>query len=419
MTLEEFNRLRYGMFVHFGLYSRLGRGEWVMNRERLDPEEMRRVASEFNPVNFDAEALCDLALAGGMKYIIFTTMHHDGFRLYDTALSDHNSMKICGRDFTAEIVAAARRRGLKIGLYHSLNNWFDQPDAVAAWDDPGAYEVFIAKTFARLRELVEKFRPFDILWYDGWWPFDADGWQAERMNAAMRELAPNLLFNGRNGLPGDFGTPEQHLSAPSPWRPWEACVTLNDHWGYHRADANWKGPVEVIKMLLTCANGKGNLLLNIGPDGSGAVPEESRRIVAKVGDWLASGGNAAVTDTELFRFGFGVRTPEELGDWDHNGVFTSSGRDLFFTMLYCPGAMWRFNGLEAQVEAVSWNGVDLVFRQSGDVVEVDLPGELQEGFCPVLKISCDRRPSLYRPGGMGVPKKTHPRYDPVEPDLLY
>ena len=275
LTPLEFSDLRYGLFVHFGLYSKMARGEWVMNREQIPPAEMKRIAASFDPVNFSADAICDLAVAGGMKYIVFTTMHHDGFRLFDTALSEHNSMRCCGRDFVKEIVDSARRHGLKIGLYHSLNNWFDQPDGVAALESQEDYKLFIEHTFQRLKELLQRFNPIDIMWYDGWWPFNSEQWQAKRMNAELRELQPWLLFNGRNGLPGDFGTPENHITAPSPWRPWEACMTLNAHWGFHRSDQNWKSPIEVVNMLMKCSVGRGNLLLNIGPDGTGKVPEES------------------------------------------------------------------------------------------------------------------------------------------------
>ena len=189
---------------------------------------MVEIAKTFNPVNFNAEEICQLAVDAGMKYIVFVTMHHDGFRMYDTALSDYNSMHYCGRDFVREIVDSARKHGLKIVLYHSLNNWHDRPDAVDALENQESYRQFIDNTFARLKELVTRFDPIDVLWYDGWWPFNSEGWQAERMNAELRAIQPHLLFNGRNGLSGDFGTPEQHLSSPVPWRPWEARKKKND-----------------------------------------------------------------------------------------------------------------------------------------------------------------------------------------------
>ncbi len=419
MKIEDFSRLRYGMFVHFGLYSVLGRGEWAMNRERIAPGEMEKFAREkFHPDAFDAEALCRLAVEGGMRYIVFTTMHHDGFRLYRSELSDFNAFTVCGRDFVAEMVAAARKAGLRIGLYHSLNNWHDRPDAAAALENKTSYTEFIANTFARLRELTERFAPFDILWYDGWWPFDAAGWQAEKMNAEMRARCPGLLFNGRNGLSGDFGTPEQHLSAPSPWRPWEACVTLNDHWGFHPGDDNWKNPREIIKMLLTCAKGRGNLLLNVGPDGTGHIPEPSRKIIREVGDFLRRGGDEATEPGDPMSFGPLIRKPEEHGDWDAAGVFTASGDRLFLTMLYVPESKsYTVTGLECIVKRAFCCGTEIKFVQEGDKLTFELPAGTRPGS--VFKFECEGTPSIYRTGGMRVPEVKHPRYDPVAPDLLY
>ncbi len=416
----NFTELRYGMFIHFGLYSLMARGEWVMNREQIPPAEMDQIAQQFNPERFDADAICDLAVDGGMKYLVLTTMHHDGFRLYDTQLSAHNAMNICGRDLVEETVSAARKRGLKIGLYHSLNNWYDQPDAVAALENPDAYEIFIQNTFARLEELVTKYRPFDILWYDGWWPFNADQWQGERMNDAMRKIQPHLIFNGRNGLPGDFGTPEGHISAPKPWRPWEACMTLNDHWGFHRHDHNWKSPTEVVKMLLSCANGNGNLLLNIGPRGDGSIPEPSVEIIRQVGQWLRDGGEEAITGNDLMTLSPMLRQEGDNTDWDGAGTFTASGNKLFFTMLYQPGSKWVFTGLETRVKSVSCRPYgELNFHQYNDRVEIELPPELDAMFAPVLKLECEGTPSIYRTGGMRLPQVKHPRYDPCPPDILY
>ncbi|MEE8455289.1 MAG: alpha-L-fucosidase, partial [Limibaculum sp.] len=148
--------------------------------------------------------MCDLAVRAGMRYIVFTTMHHDGFRLYETELSDFSTARTAAdRDLVAELIEAARKRDLRVGLYHSLNNWHDKPDAVDALEDRGACRTFIASVFARIRELVTKYNPIDVMWYDGWWPFNAEEWKAEEMNAMVRSIQPHILFNGRNGLPGD------------------------------------------------------------------------------------------------------------------------------------------------------------------------------------------------------------------------
>ena len=421
MKAEEFTELQYGMFIHFGLYSKMARGEWAMNRERIAPAEMEKFARTFQPDHFDADELCQLAVDGGMRYLVFTTMHHDGFFMYDTALSPFNSMNYCGRNFVKEIVDSARKRGLKIVLYHSLNNWHDQPDAVSALEDPKAYQIFIERTFARLKELVTIFNPVDVIWYDGWWPFNSEGWQAERMNAELRAIQPGLLFNGRNGLPGDFGTPEQHLTAPSPWRPWEACVTLNNHWGFHAADQNWKRPVEVINMLLTTGAGHGNLLLNIGPRGDGTIPEESVRIVRTVGQWLREGGREAITNCDPFKFSPTVPQPGDRGDWDPHGRMTVSGNNLFYVLEYMPGNTLTIAGFQGRVlKATACAGtVDLHFSQDGEILRVSLPESLRDKTAPVIKLECDRPAAIMRTGGMRNTEAPHPRYDPVQPDIQY
>ena len=415
----EFADLRYGMFVHFGVFSTLARGEWVMNREAITPDEMRKIAARFNPEKFNADEICQLAVDGGMKYIVFTTMHHEGFRMYNTALSDYNIYKNTGRDLVREVVDAARKHGLKIGLYHSLNNWFDQPDAVAALENKDSYDLFIRNTFARLEELFNIFAPVDICWYDGWWPFNSDQWQAEKMNAALKNIQSDLLFNGRNGLPGDFGTPEQHLTAPSPWRPWEACVTLNNHWGYYENDNCWKSPQDVINMLLTCGSGRGNLLLNIGPRGDGTVPEESVKIIRAVGQWLREGGAEAIANCEKFSFSPMIPQPDDRGDWDPHGRITVSGNNMYYTLMY-PRSSMTVSGLQMNVKRISSYGLpDLDFTQNGGKITVTLPEELSRRLCPVLKFECDAPPAIYRTGGMRVPQCRHPRYDPVLPDIQY
>jgi alpha-L-fucosidase len=423
MMLDWFVNARYGMFVHYGLYSLVGRGEWLMNREEIPPEEYAKLADRFTADAFDAGALCDLAVRAGMRYLVFTTMHHDGFRLYDTELSDFNTVKTAARrDLIAEVVAAARQRGLRIGLYHSLNNWSEQPDGVAALESKPDYDIFIRRTFDRLRELSLRFRPFDILWYDGSWPFNAAGWKAEEMNALMRELQPHIIINGRNNHPGDFATPEGHMGIPNPWRPWEACMTLNKSWGYHAGDNNWRRPEEVLDLLITAAQGRGNLLLNVGPRGDGTVPEQTVRVLETVGDWLKRGGGEAIYDTELFTFDYhesaGFRS-----DWTLNGPLTAKGCNLYWLLRRYPGRSFALCGLQATVQRVDLLGANpqpVRFTQEGEKVTfTGLPDAPTDPLCSVLRITCDRPPMLYKTGGMRTPRVPHPHYDPGPSDIIH
>ena len=411
---------RYGMFIHYGLYSLLERGEWVMNRERLSPERMRDLAAQFTAEKFDAERICDLAVAGGMRYVNLTTMHHDGFCLYDTELTDFNSVNACGRDLVTELVDAARARNLRLSLYHSLNNWSSEPDAVAALESKTAYDEFIGNTFARVREFVTRFNPIDVMWYDGWWPFNARGWRAEEMNAMVREIQPHILFNCRNGLDGDFATPEGHMSAPQPWRPWEGCMTLNDHWSYHRGDDNWKTPVAVIDLLAKAAQGQGNLILNIGPRGDGSVPEQSIAVVEAVGNWLRDHGEC-IYDTEPFTYAL-MERGDHMGDWSYNGLFTRKGRAFYQLVRYWPGHELVIAGLNTEIERVTLLGHDTecAYTQTNGVVTVTgLPDTAPDPNCPVLRFDCAAAPEMYLTGGMRVPDVPHPPYDPCESDIQH
>ncbi|MEI8309357.1 MAG: alpha-L-fucosidase [Verrucomicrobiota bacterium] len=413
--MNWFSEARFGLFVHYGLYSMLGRGEWVRNRERITREEYTRLAAGFQPEHFAPDELCDLAVRAGMTYVVFTTMHHDGFRLYDTRLSDFRSE----RDLTGEMIAAARKRGLRVGLYHSLNNWHDQPDAVDALESPTARTHFIEATFDRIRELVTRYNPVDILWYDGWWPFNAEGWHAEKMNAMVREIQPNILFNGRNGLPGDFATPEGHLGAPQPWRPWEACMTLNDSWGYHAGDANWKSPGQVIDFLANCSQGRGNLLLNVGPRGDGSLPEPTTNILEDVGKWLMQYRDS-IFGTDEFTFDL-HRRGDFHGDFNSMGPITKKGKSIFWLLRRWPGQSAVLAGTKELLLSSSWlhSGEPVRFSQVGDTITFhDLPVRPPDPYCPVLQLDFDSEPSLYLTAGMRIPKVTHPSYDPCPSDIL-
>lgn len=413
MDRTWFERARFGLFVHYGLYSLLERGEWVMNREILSRSELDALAARFDPRAFDAGRLCDLAVESGMRYLVLTTMHHEGFRLYESELSDFNSKRACGRDLVAECVAAARARGLRIALYHSLNNWYDQPDAVAALEKPDAYETFVAATFARVRELVTRFNPVDVLWYDGWWPFNAEGWRAAEMNAMVRAIQPHILFNGRNGLPGDFATPEGHMTAPAPWRPWEACLCTNDHWGFHRGDHNWKRPGAIVDMLAVAATQRGNLLLNIGPRGDGSVPTEAIELLQTVGAWVQQHGEC-LFETDSFTFGLMQRGAHN-GDWSPHGPITLKGKALYQWVRYWPGTALTLAGFDTRVRAVTllgWTQPCAFDQEGGKVVVRGLPEAAPDPVCPVLRFDCEDVPRLYLTGGMRVPRVAHPPYDP-------
>jgi alpha-L-fucosidase len=419
-SLDWFVKARYGLFIHYGLYSLLGRAEWVMNREAIAPAEYSKLAGQFTAEKFDAEALADLAVRSGMHYIVLTTMHHDGFRLYDTKLSNYSTAKTAARrDLVAELLAAARKRNLRVGLYHSLNNWYDQPDSVDALENEQAKKVFVDAAHARLKELAEKYKPFDVMWYDGWWPFNADGWRGQEMNAMIRKIQPDILFNGRNGLPGDFATPEGHMGSPTPWRPWEGCMTMNNSWGFHAGDHEWKTPQQVVDLLVAAASGKGNLLLNIGPRGDGSVPKESVDTLLAVGDWIKRCGEC-VFDTDLWTMDLQTRG-KHRGDWCNHGPITIKGNALYLLVRRWTGnSTLTLRGLDCRVTRATMlpSNAPLTYTQKGDLIVITgLPSQSPDPVCPVIRFDCDRPPSMYLTGGMREPKVPHPHYDPCPSDL--
>jgi alpha-L-fucosidase len=416
MKTDWFTDARYGLFVHYGLYSMLGRGEWAMNRESISREEIRALAKGFTATAFDAEAICDVAVQAGMRYVVLTTMHHDGFRLYRSKLSDFSTWTTCGRDLVAEMVAAARKRGLRVGLYHSLNNWMDQPDSVDALEDKAAYERFIAATHARCAELAELF-PMDVFWYDGWWPFDAKGWKAAELDARIRAIRPDVLFNPRNGLPGDFATPEGHMGAPSPWRPWEGCLSINDSWGFHAGDHDWKTPGQIVSLLAAAAAGRGNLLLNIGPRGDGSVPTEAVERLRTVGAWLKTNGAAIFGTTHVWSMDLQTRG-EHRGDWNSHGPCTVKGSDLFILLRRYPGRDCTLGGIGPRVLQAEILGHGPVpFEHRDGRLILRLPDQPTDPVCPVLRLGCSTVPSAYQTGGHRVPRVPHPHYDPCPSEL--
>lgn len=417
-SAKWFQDARYGIFIHYGLYSLLGRGEWVLNREQIPLDEYARLADRFTAEKFDADDLARRVRNWGARYLCLTTKHHDGFCLYDSQLTDFTAPKTaCGRDLVAETVAACRKHGLRIALYHSLNDWSASPNAVDALERPAeCYEAFIRFVHGQIREIMTRYGKIDVMWYDGWWPFDAKGWKAEELNAMVRSLQPGILVNGRCGLPGDFSTPEGHISATKGM--WEACMTLNNNWGYHAGDHNWKGPKEVAGMLQRAAAGAGNLLLNIGPAGDGSIPQPTLDVLDRVGAWLGENGEA-VYGSERFLMDLRERG-NERSDWNHFGGLTARGNAFYLHIVNWPGSELVLSGLECKVTDVSFlaGNRPCAFTQEGGRLRVTgLPAEADTSMPVVMRFRTADRPCIYRSGGYRNPRVPHCRYDPVQSDL--
>ena len=307
---------RFGMFVHFGLYAQLGRGEWAQAHEDIDRDEYAKLADTFNPRPGAPREWAALAKAAGMKYMVLTTRHHEGFSLWDSKANPFNSVNYGPhRDIVREYVDACREFGLKVGFYSSLMDWH-HPDGFKAGYDNAARERFLQYIYDINIELMTNYGQIDMLWYDCPAPMNSwEGWDTLRRDAKIRELQPGIIINGRAGLDEDFGTPEGEIVAGN--ADWEACMTFNGFsWGYvdeTQALPHAHTPMSIVKMLQSCASQGGNLLLNIGPAADGSVPKDAIEPLTQVGKWLEKNGDAVYG--RLRR-----RKPNSLYDFRGNAV---------------------------------------------------------------------------------------------------
>jgi alpha-L-fucosidase len=248
--MQWWHEARFGMFIHWGLYSVLGRHEWVMENEGIPVAEYEQLAKRFQPKPNAARAWAKLAKQAGQKYMVMTSKHHEGFCNFDTKLTNYCAPKQGpGRDLVREYVEAARAEGLRFGFYYSLMDWH-HPDGARCATNEDARKRFVEYTHGLIRELMTNYGKVDVLWYDVSWPLDARGWESERMNKMVFELQPDIIVNNRNALPGDFSTPEQEIVADKRGRAWESCMTLNESWGYHQSDDAWKTPKTIVRNLV-------------------------------------------------------------------------------------------------------------------------------------------------------------------------
>lgn len=293
--MEWWRNARFGMFVHYGLYSILGRHEWAMAQENWDIKEYEKLADEFCPKPGAPKEWAKLAKRAGMKYMVLTTRHHEGFSLWDSKVNPYNSVNYGAKiDVVKEFVEACREEDLKIGFYSSLMDWH-HPDGWKCAFDSAARKRFTDYIQELNRELMTQYGKIDILWYDVPRPMESwEGWNSLELNQMVRELQPHIIINNRSRLDEDFGTPEGKVDPRE--GDWEACMTFNDlSWGY--VDSNQAAPYSynaqrIIRMLNTAAGGAGNLLLNIGPTPEGGVPTEAVEPLETVGQWLQKNGEA-------------------------------------------------------------------------------------------------------------------------------
>jgi alpha-L-fucosidase len=374
---------RFGMFIHWGVYSTIGRHEWVMENEGMPASEYEPYAAAFKPKPNAARDWARLARRAGQKYMVLTTKHHEGFCLFDTKTTSYCAPKQGpGRDLVREYVDAARAEGLRVGFYYSLMDWH-HPDGARCASDEAARRRFVDYLHEHVRELLTNYGTIDILWYDVAWPLDAKGFESDRMNEMVFRLQPAIIVNNRNKLDGDFSTPEQRIEAAEGGRAWESCMTLNGSWGYHANDAEWKSAKTVLRNLITCCRDGGNYLLNIGPRGDGSVPEESARILEAVGGWLERNGSSIYTSEPC--------QPRRSA----YAMYTRKGHTLYMHIHAWPGDTAVVTGLVTPVKAARLlaTGERVTFRQEKLRTRfTGLPKTPPDSPLTTIAIECDGEP---------------------------
>jgi alpha-L-fucosidase len=370
--LRWFRESRFGMFIHWGLYSQLGRNEWVMNLERIPVSDYEKLAATWHPRKGFARAWARLARQAGMKYMVMTTKHHEGFCLWDTRMTDYNAVRHGpGRDLVAEYVEAVRSEGLKLGFYYSLMDWH-HPDGARCATDEAARKRFLEFTEGCVHELVTKYGKLDILWYDVSWPLTSpQAWNSFRMNSMVRKIQPHIILNDRSQIPEDFGTPEEHITAAAGDRAWEACMTFNGSWGFQKTPPeDWHSARKVLEMLRTCTAGAGNLLLNVGPHPDGTLPQEAVDRLTAVGRWTRRYGKVIYGPVDRV-----ASLTSATGNW------TRKGNRYFYWCSRWPGREIALGALTGKLASARLfpSGPRLPFSQTGDRLVISgLPAECPE-----------------------------------------
>ena len=324
---------QFGMFIHWGAYAvpagvyhgeRYQRiGEWIMSAAKIPIPEYEQFVRQFNPVKYDADAWVRAAKDAGMKYIILTSKHHDGFAIFDSKVSRYDIVDASPyhRDALRALADAAHRQGMKFGVYYSIMDWH-HPDAQGpntpeynsrTWSNPNFGRYVERYMKPQLRELLTQYPNIDVLWFDGEWVADWSDERGRELYDWLHALKPSLIINNRVGHTrqglsglnkeghvglGDFGTPEQRVPPEGlPGVDWETCMTMNDTWGYKSFDDNWKDTRTLLRTLIDVASKGGNFLLNVGPTAQGEIPHQSLARLREMGDWMRTNGESIYATT--------------------------------------------------------------------------------------------------------------------------
>ncbi len=415
-----FVRDRFGMFIHWGLYSMAARHEWVMHNEKIPPQEYeKRYFSRFDPDLYNPQAWADAASRAGMKYFVITTKHHEGFCLWDSKLTTYKATRTpAKRDLLRPMVDAFRKRNMRVGLYHSLIDWHhDQyvidPHIGPLRDHPDREKLnqkrnqakYAAYLHGQVRELLSNYGPIDVMWFDFSYPKpDGSGkghqdWQSEKLYKLVRQLQPQVLLNDRIDLPNawDIKTPEQVVPRQGvvvDGQPvvWEACHTFSGSWGYHRDEASWKSVPQLVEMLIDTVSKNGNLLLNVGPTARGGFDERTMDRLNGIGQWMEVHARSI--------YGCGAAPREFPVPQDCRLTWNPAGKRMYVHVLAWPFRHLHLDGFKNRVEYAQLlnDGSEIRFHQDGhqglnfkglaapETLTLELPVQRPQVTVPVIEL---------------------------------
>ncbi|MCJ7586526.1 MAG: alpha-L-fucosidase [Candidatus Aminicenantes bacterium] len=406
---------KFGLFIHWGVYSLTGREEWARQLLQIPLREYDGIAAEFNPAQFDPDAWVALAKEAGVKYIVITSKHHDGFCIFDSRLTEFDVMSArYGKDILAQLAEACRRQKMPLGFYYSIMDWH-HPDYLPrrSWETDRTvkdadFNRYLDYMKGQVEELVVKYGPA-VLWFDGEWEHSSAEFKADDVEALLLRLKPDILINDRlfNREPGrgDFGTPENYVPATGLRNPdgsprlWEACTTMNfNGWGYNHYETEFHSATQLIRQLIEIAGKGGNLLLNVGPTPQGTIQPEFQARLQRIGEWLKVNGEAVYGTT--------------AGVFDKLPFFgrcTVKGNRLYIHVMGWPeDKRIRLPGLRTFLRRVSYlaePGRELNYRRYGKDIVISLPDKPLDPDATVICVDLQGPPQVdpyeIRPGDGG------------------
>jgi alpha-L-fucosidase len=400
-----FRDAKFGIFVHWGPYSVIGRHEWARHKLQIPQADYDKFARQFNPVKFNAAEWTNLFQNAGAKYVVITSKHHDGFSIYRSGVSNYD-MKITPYpgDPLKQLADAAQRSGLRLGFYHSIMDW-KHPDyrPIRSWetvkpeDKDGDLPRYLESMKGQLRELLSNYGDVATIWFDGEWEHKPEEINADGIYDHIRSLQPNTLINDRlyNRRPGnkaDFGTPEQFVPATgltgADGKPllWESCVTINsDSWGYNKYETEFKTDRDLIRMLIEVVSKGGNLLLNVGPRPDGTIQPEFVERLESIGRWMSANGEA-IYET----------TASPFRSLPFHGRATVKGSTLYLHVFNWPAdGKLRVAGLQNIVHKaylLADRNRSLTTARDGDDIVVNLPASAPDDIASVVALQLDGTP---------------------------